>query len=583
MEDGNARIEALTARLALLERRTADEAASIRVELEELRGVQPVIRPMPPLPQARRMPPLPQARRRPRREPVDLSWLTGPRGLALAGGIVTLLGIGFVFVLAASRGWIDPAVRCSIGGGVSALLVVAAVLLRRRFGHVVSALAAAGAGIGGLYVTLYAASRGYHLLGAEFVWAGVVLAAGLAVGLALAWSSELLATLGLVAVVVAPPVVQGKLTPLGLGATLVAATAALGIGQHRRWRLLGGLAYALALLQTAAFLGDSHRGSGALLACVIFALALAGAAAYQRRSDLPDRFATALAAISLPFALFSLWTLVRGTDGRGTALLALTTVYAVSGAVLWAGPRLRDLAELLGAFALVTLALGTATFLSNGGLLTAWTLEGVALTALAIRLGQRRYQAAGLAYLVAALVHLFIFETPLSHLFRERLDPAGHIAALLLLVAALAGVALLLRGGKTVLPRLDLAAAATSGLLALYAASLAVMEAAERLGGADLHAKFQRGETLVSALWALVALALLSTGLTRRTKELRDGGLALLGLALAKLFLFDLSQLSSLARAASFLAVGLALLAGGVLVQRLALRAKLPPAGTAHP
>ena len=109
------------------------------------------------------------------------------------------------------------------------------------------------------------------------------------------------------------------------------------------------------------------------------------------------------------------------------------------------------------------------------------------------------------------------------------------------------------------------------------------MEAAERLGGADLHAKFQRGETLVSALWALVALALLSTGLMRRTKELRDGGLALLGLALAKLFLFDLSQLSSLARAASFLAVGLALLAGGVLVQRLALRAKLPPTGAAHP
>ena len=151
------------------------------------------------------------------------------------------------------------------------------------------------------------------------------------------------------------------------------------------------------------------------------------------------------------------------------------------------------------------------------------------------------------------------------------------------MVAALAGVALLLRGRETVLPRLDLAAAATSGLLALYAASLAVMEAAERLGGADLHAKFQRGETLVSALWALVALALLSAGLMRRTKELRDGGLALLGLALAKLFLFDLSQLSSLARAASFLAVGLALLAGGVLVQRLALRAKLPPAGAAHP
>ena len=58
----------------------------------------------------------------PRRERVDLSWLAGPTGLAVAGGVVTLLGIVFVFALAASRGWIGPAVRCSIGGGVSILL-----------------------------------------------------------------------------------------------------------------------------------------------------------------------------------------------------------------------------------------------------------------------------------------------------------------------------------------------------------------------------------------------------------------------------------------------------------------------------
>jgi uncharacterized membrane protein len=464
----------------------------------------------------------------------------------------------------------------------------------------VAALAAAGAGIGGVYVTLYAASRGYHLLGAGFVWAGVVVAAGLAVALALAWNSQMLAALGLVAVVVAPPTVQGRLTALGLGASLVAAAAALGIGQHRRWRLLGGLAYGLALLQTAVYVGDAerqsfesglgsfrvewpHRGSAGLLACVVFALALAGAAVYQRRGDRLDGFEAGLASVSLPFALGSVWTLVHGTDGRGTALLVVAAAYAASGAALWLGPRMRGLAELLAAFALFAVALATATYLSDGGLLTAWTVEGVALTALAVRLRQRRYQAAGLAYFAAALAHLFVFETPLSHLFTERPNPTQHVAGLLLMVVALGTSALLLRGRETVLPRLDLAAVATTGLLGLYAASLAVMEAAQRLGSAELHAKFQRGETLVSALWALVALALLAAGLRRRTKELRDGGLALLGLALAKLFLFDLSQLSSLTRAASFLAVGLALLAGGVLVQRVALRAKLPPAGPAHP
>jgi uncharacterized membrane protein len=64
--------------------------------------------------------------------------------------------------------------------------------------------------------------------------------------------------------------------------------------------------------------------------------------------------------------------------------------------------------------------------------------------------------------------------------------------------------------------------------------------------------------------------------------ELRYSGLALLGLALAKLFLFDLSQLSSLARAVSFLAVGFALQTGGFLVQRLAARGELPPGAQHH-
>jgi uncharacterized membrane protein len=109
-----------------------------------------------------------------------------------------------------------------------------------------------------------------------------------------------------------------------------------------------------------------------------------------------------------------------------------------------------------------------------------------------------------------------------------------------------------------------------------------VLVAAQRLGGNELHAGFERGETFVSALWALVALALLSAGLVRRTNVLRDGGLCLLGLALAKLFLFDLSQLSSLTRAASFLAVGLALLAGGFLIQHLA-RNSVPSGGAPHP
>jgi uncharacterized membrane protein len=60
-------------------------------------------------------------------------------------------------------------------------------------------------------------------------------------------------------------------------------------------------------------------------------------------------------------------------------------------------------------------------------------------------------------------------------------------------------------------------------------------------------------------------------GLKRGGRHLVLGGFALFGLALAKLFVYDLSFLSSIARAFSFLAVGALLVVGGFFYQRLTL------------
>jgi uncharacterized membrane protein len=75
----------------------------------------------------------------------------------------------------------------------------------------------------------------------------------------------------------------------------------------------------------------------------------------------------------------------------------------------------------------------------------------------------------------------------------------------------------------------------------------------------------------VSALWGVIGLVLLYSGLQRRVRALQLGGFALFGISLAKLFLYDLAFLSSVARAFSFLAVGAVLLLGGFFFQRLAV------------
>jgi uncharacterized membrane protein len=107
------------------------------------------------------------------------------------------------------------------------------------------------------------------------------------------------------------------------------------------------------------------------------------------------------------------------------------------------------------------------------------------------------------------------------------------------------------------------------GVLLVYAASLGILEAAVRISTASLHTDFQRGHTAVSALWGALGLALLYVGLTHGRRALRLGGFALLGVSLGKLFLYDLSQLSPITRALSFLAVGAVVLLAGFFTQRL--------------
>jgi uncharacterized membrane protein len=83
-----------------------------------------------------------------------------------------------------------------------------------------------------------------------------------------------------------------------------------------------------------------------------------------------------------------------------------------------------------------------------------------------------------------------------------------------------------------------------------------------------------------SAAWGLFGFGLLVYGAARRNNDLRGAGLAVLGVTLAKIFLFDMARLDGVVRAGSFLAVGALLLTAAVLVRRLS---GAPPFGKSRP
>jgi uncharacterized membrane protein len=83
----------------------------------------------------------------------------------------------------------------------------------------------------------------------------------------------------------------------------------------------------------------------------------------------------------------------------------------------------------------------------------------------------------------------------------------------------------------------------------------------------------QQAQLVLSVLWSVVGVAALLIGLRSDVKPLRIGALALLLTTVGKVFLYDLSALTSVYRVASFVGLGLLLLAGAFAWQRMRPRA----------
>jgi hypothetical protein len=247
-------------------------------------------------------------------------------------------------------------------------------------------------------------------------------------------------------------------------------------------------------------------------------------------------------------------------DGRqlGLGLLVLAAIYGATGVAVLS--RKRDFASALGIAGLALAAPATWVLLDGTWVVLAWSAAAAALALLARYEDRLRYSA--VAYFGLALLHTLVLEAQPSDLFVSHRHPGGGAPAVLLVLAA--GAVLAWSDA-----RLRRALTWICGALGLYAATLAILEVSESIGG-GVETAFQRGHTAVSSLWAVVGLALLVAGLKRGRRELQFGGFALFGISLAKLFLYDLAFLSSIARAFSFIAVGGLLVAAGFFYQRLA-------------
>ena len=177
-----------------------------------------------------------------------------------------LLGVMFLFVLAANRGWFGPGARVASGVVVAALLVGVGALLKAKYGQYEAAVAAVATGIAAGYATLTAATMLYDMVPA---WGALLAASGIAAGaavIAVRWKAELVAVLGLLGALTAPALfaIDEGVDARGTAFALLVFVGAAGVAVWMRWTWLLALAAADAAAQVLGLIaaGDVGRRRG---------------------------------------------------------------------------------------------------------------------------------------------------------------------------------------------------------------------------------------------------------------------------------------------------------------------------------
>jgi uncharacterized membrane protein len=530
-----ARLSAIEARLARLESRLGAPAPAP--------APWPAAAPAPPPP-------------RPAREPLDLEEVLGGRVLAWVGGVAVVLAAVFFLAMAIHNGWIDEATRVVLAFAGSALLTAGGIWLYEAKGRTQAARVAVAAGLAAFYASDTAATSLYHLVDPVVGLAIAGLAGALGTALAIRWNSSEIAGLGIVGALLAPVLVQAGTSTSSLVFMAVALCAAVGVLIWRRWSWLAITSYAVSAPQVAAYLDQhyrAHLGASLAITAGFWLLYVVAAIGYELRDPTTGLRLTSASLLFVNASLTALagWLMLHDL-GATAWVIGVAAAHVVLGFATWLRtPVSREIGALLVVVGSALAAVGLALALDGPALVAGWAVEGVLLAWVARRSKDTRGLYAALVLVAAAALHTLVFEARPDALANGVPSLPDAVVALALVIGALVAIGLLFE------ERALFGAAAVG---AVYLGSVVVV---------DVVGSGQDGQLALSAFWAALGFAGLVAGLVRDLKPLRLGGLALLGVAVGKVFVVDLAALGSLWRVASFFLLGLLLLAGAFAYQRM--------------
>jgi uncharacterized membrane protein len=578
-------------------RRLRELVIAMNNRLTALEGKPGIAAPPPPEPAPEVAPPVAEKAPPPKAKPPKArrgEWeqILGGSWLARIGVLALVIGIGFFLKFAFDNNWLGPTGRIILGIVAGLVMLGLGYYWRKRYPILTQVLS--GGGIAVLYLSIFASFAIYDLVHFYVAFTFLFLVSVASAVLALRYNSMSLAIIGILGAFIAPFILgafgesglavseAGRAVQL-LGYIILVDIGVLILSTFRNWRWFTLLALFSSLIAFGVWHDEFERDISLATAeigiTVIFLIFVGATTLFHiiwRRAPQAFDFTLMLinAAAYLGISLGLMWDTYRAWMGGFVFLIAL--FYA---AVAYLAFKRQAESPRLSLFALgiavVLLTVALPVQLGDKAWTTiAWAAEGAVLIWLSSALRMPRLRWYSCAVFFAMAVRLFFFDTPVSvGTFQPVLNERFLAFAVSIAALYVAGFLLLRESRKSGRSKAD----ATVFLIAanfftLWLLSFEVWDSfSSALRTAEVPARegLRSAQHLsLTAVWAVYAVIGLVIGIVKRWRYVRLGALALLVIAIGKVFVFDVFKLELGYRIGAFVGLGILLLVSSYLYQR---------------
>jgi uncharacterized membrane protein len=508
----------------------------------------------------------------------------GQQWLLIAGVVFTILAVGWFLKYSFDQNWIGPAGRVAMAylGGM-AFLGIGEFFRSKKF-HVFG-LYLIGGGIAMLYFATFAAFHIYHLISQVPAFGIMILVTTLACTLSLVYDTKWLAVLGLIGGFMTPVILS---TGVDKQVALMTYMTILNVGIltiafFRQWPLLNFLGFLLTWILFSGwyfqFYMDEKFWKTIIFLNIFFLTYALVPFIYHVVQEHGRRLRGIWITMPNAFVAFGFSFAMIKSSFSVEAVSIVTVAYAII-FLLMANTIYRRDREQIGAFvmmigkAILFLVLTVPILFSEHWITFFWAIQAVVLLWAAIKLENRLFYGSFFILVLIMLGKFFLYDYHgVFHLKVWGMYFKGDYTRLVLerfLTSAMVLVALFQSARLVAKSKKGFGLFAvqdTAFWWAVFAMTLFLVLNVEVAAFFHDYAPLARFAA-ISVLWALFSIVLMIFGFWKNRSSLRKCSIGLFVVTMIKVFLVDMSKVSTPYRVISFMVLGLMLIGASYLYYR---------------